>query len=183
MNIRFCEFCSNVLRDESTHCPVCGTRLIQAVSEEQFNDSANPWPFEPVSTLCLRIQGQPRLIRFSGTHSVYHLWSLLHSEYDKMRLYYRFRKEEMELFAGKCLENCKPLDPGILINCKHRKFSFHAYQKVDPDIALEPDEMEMTYQGSFEIEECPPKSWGNVLGWLLATAPRPEPDNQWTYEI
>lgn len=186
MNIRFCEFCSNVLRDESTHCPVCGARLTQEVTEEQFNDPANPWPFMPVSELCLRIQGLPRIIRFSGTHSVYHLWSLLHQEYDAMHLCCRVRKEEMELTGfhdDRCPEGFRVLEPGMLINCKHRKFSFSTYQAVDPELALEPGEMELEYQGSFEIEDCPPKLWGNVLGWLVATAPRPVPENSWTYDI
>lgn len=186
MNIRFCEFCSNVLRDEPTHCDLCGARLIQEVSEEQFNDPGNPWPFVPVSALCLRIQGQPRTIRFSGTHSVYHLWTALHECYENMTLCYRFRKDELELAsfpAGSQDPDFKPLDPGALLNCKYRKFSFYTYQEADPEVDEIPGEMEMTYHGSFEIEDCPPKSWGNVLGWLVATTPRPEPDNHWTYDI
>ena len=38
MSIRFCEFCSTVHPDEATHCPDCGTRLVQTASEEDFNN-------------------------------------------------------------------------------------------------------------------------------------------------
>lgn len=186
MNIRFCEFCSNVLREESANCPVCGAQPVQQVTEEQFNDPANPWPFEPLDNLVLRIQGQPRVIRFSGTNSIYHFWTLLHREYDAMRLCCRIRKDEMELVGFSEEErpdDFKPLDPALILNCRHRKFSFYTYQESDPEIALEPGEMEMTYQGSFEVEDCPPKSWGNVLGWLVATAPRLSSGNDWTYDI
>ncbi|MBQ7229990.1 MAG: hypothetical protein IJX04_03740 [Oscillospiraceae bacterium] len=186
MSIRFCEFCSTVHPEELTHCPDCGARLIQEVEEAQFNDPANPWPFVPVDTLCLRIQGRPRTIRFSGTHSVYHLWSRLHSEYEAMRLCWRARKDEMELVgfpAGDCPEGHTLMDPGMLLGCKFRKFSFHTYEEADPEVAEEPGGMTMSYQGSFEIEDCPRKEWGNVLGWLMATAPRPAPDDQWTYDI
>ncbi|MBQ8237223.1 MAG: hypothetical protein IJZ39_03635 [Oscillospiraceae bacterium] len=186
MNIRFCEFCSSVNRDGATHCPECGARMIQEVTQEQFNDPANPWPFDPVDTLCLQIQGRPRLIVFSGTHSVYHLWSQLHAEYDAMRLFFRTRKDEMELAGfpeGQCPEGYRLLDPGVLLSCKYRKFSFYTYEEEDPEVAAEPGEMEMIYQGSFEINDCPRKEWGNVLGWLAATAPCPRPDDQWTYDI
>lgn len=185
MNIRFCEFCSTVLRDEPSHCTVCGARLVQEVSEEQFNDPGNPWPFVPVDALCLRIQGQPQTIRFSGTHSVYHLWSLLHEAYDRMELCFRPRKEEMELVwfpEGQRPGDYRVLDPGALLNCKYRKFSFYTYQEADPEVAQE-DELEQIYHGSFEVEDCPPKLWGNVLGWLAATGPRPAPENGWTYDI
>lgn len=186
MSIRFCAFCSTVHPDESTHCPDCGTRLIQEVAEEQFNDPGNPWPFVPVSQLCLRIMGQPYTIDFSGTHSVFHLWSLLHREYEQGRLYCRPRKEELELVSfppDQCPDDFKILDPGRLLNCKHRKFSFSAYQEEDPEVALEPGEMDMLYHGNFEINDCPPKYWGNVLGWLAATEPYPEAENNWTYDI
>lgn len=186
MNIRFCEFCSSVHRDESTHCPACGSRLIQEVTEEQFNDPTNPWPFTPVDTLCLRIQGQPRLICFSGTHSLYHLWSRLHEKYDATCLCFRARKNEMELVGfpdGTCPADYRHLEPGDLINCAHWKFSFYTYEEADPEVTPDDEEMEMLYQGSFEIADCPKKEWGNVLGWLVATAPCPRPDDAWTYDI
>ena len=186
MNIRFCEFCGNVLREEAEHCPVCGAVPAQQVTEEQFNDPANPWPFLPLDTLVLRIQGQPRVMRFSGTTSIYHFWSLLHREYDAMRLCCRIRKDEMELEgfdAESRPADFVPLEPGLLLNCRHRKFSFHTCQEADPEIALEPGEMERTYQGTLEIDDCPPALWGNVLGWLAATAPHPAPGDGWTYDI
>lgn len=184
MNIRFCEFCSNVLQDASTHCPICGTRLIGESAGEQSGDPENLRPFVSVDTFCLQIQGQPRYIRFSGTHSVYHLWSRLHSAYEAMRLYCRPRKDEMELLAfpaEDCPADFQLLEPGILLNCKYRKFSFHTYEETDPDVALEPGETEKVYYGNFEITDCPGKEWGHVLGWLVATAPRPA--EQWTYEM
>ena len=186
MNIRFCEFCSSVHRDGETHCPACGARLIQEVTVEQFNDPANPWPFVPMDTLCLRIQGQPRHIVFSGTHSVYHLWSRLHEAYDAMCLCFRTRKEEMELVgfpAGQRPEGYSILEPSVLLNCAHRKFSFSSYEEAHPEVALEPDEKALIYQGSFEINDCPRKQWGNVLGWLAATVPCPRPDDEWTYRV
>lgn len=185
MSIRFCEFCSTVHPDGATHCPDCGARLIQAVPEEQFNDPGNPWPFVPVSRLCLRIQGQPRTLRFSGTHSVYHLWSLLHSHFDDLSLYCRVKKGELELATfprGRQTGNFRLLDPGMLLGCTHRRFSVYSYQAADPEVSPG-GTLEMTYQGSFEIEDCPPHALGNVLGWLVGTAPRPEPDNGWTYDI
>lgn len=186
MYIRFCEFCSTISRDGSTHCPECGARLIQEVTEEQFNDPTNPWPFEPVDTLCLRIQGQPRPIQFWGTNSVYHFWSRLHEEYEAMGLYWQARKDEMELVGaarGTCPRGFSLLDPGDLINCGYRKFSFSTYEEADPEMAPESGETERIYQGSFEINDCPRRQWGNVLGWLVATAPIPRPDDQWTFDI
>ena len=184
--IRFCEFCSTVHPAEATHCSDCGTRLIQAVSEAQFNDPANPWPFEPVSRLCLRIQGQPRYLNFSGTHSVYHFWSDLYDGFRSRTLCCRVRKGELELAlfpGGNCPETYPRLTPDRLLNCWYRKFSFYTYQEPDPALNMAPGSLEMTYQGSFEIEGCPVRSWGNVLGWLVGTAPRPAPDNGWTYDI
>lgn len=184
MNIRFCGFCSSISQDGADRCPVCGAQLMQEVAEELFNDPANPWPFQPLEQLCLRIQGQPRMIRFSGTHSVYHLWSQMHSAFESMTLYCHPRQDELELMsfpAGHRPDGWDLLEPGRLLNCAHRKFSFHTYQESDPAVALKPGEMVMEYQGSFELDDCPRKAWGNVLGWLVGTAPRPAPD--WTYEI
>lgn len=186
MSIRFCEFCSTVHRKDASFCPDCGARLMQSVPETQFNDPGNPWPFVPVNRLCLRIQGQPRTIRFSGTHSVYHLWSLLHSHFDSRSLYCRDRKGELELAVfpqGTQVTAFRLLDPGMLLNCAHRRFSCYAYYAADPQSASAAGELEMTYHGSFEIADCPDKALGNVLGWLVGTAPRPAADSDWTYDI
>lgn len=186
MKIRFCEFCGNVLRDEPEYCDICGSRLTQEVDEALFNDPEFPWPFEPVLSVCLRIQGQDRNIRFSGTHSLYHLWSGLHEVYEDMALYFRTRHDEMELAAfpeGCVMEEFRLMEPGDLINCRHSRFSFYTFSEADPELGLEPGTMEMTYQGSFVIEDCPEKQWGNVLGWLLATRPAPRPDTGWSYDI
>lgn len=186
MSIRFCEFCSTVHSDDTTHCPDCGTRLIQSATEEYFNDSDNPWPFQPVSQFCLRIQGQPRTILFSGTHSVFHLWTALHSAYEQMCLCYRAKQGELELMSfppERRPAEFRILDPAMLLNCKYHRFSLHTYGDIAPEMTEEPGENTMIYQGTFEIENCPPKAWGNVLGWLVATAPRPAPDTNWTYDI
>lgn len=185
MNIRFCEFCSGVCQD-GDRCPVCGSRLTQEAPEAVFNDPEHPWPFTPLSALCLRIQGQPMTIRFSGTHSVYHLWSLLHSEYEAMRLYCRPRQAELELvgFSGsQPPEGYRLVEPGLFLNCGFRRFSFHTRQALDPDVARESGEMETEYHGSFEIDAAHPKYLGNVLGWLAATAPRSAQEHSWTYDI
>lgn len=186
MSIRFCEFCSSIQRGGAEYCPVCGARLTQETEEALFNDFDSPWPFAPVSELCLRIQGQPMTIRFSGTHSVYHLWAQLHSEYEAMSLYCRPRQAELELvgFPGnQPPEGYRLVDPGLFLNCPYRRFSFHTHQALDPEVAREPGEMETEYHGSFEIGAVHPKYLGNVLGWLAATAPRPAPENNWTYDI
>lgn len=186
MSIRFCEFCSTVHPDESTHCPDCGARLTQEVSEEYFNDPANPWPFVPVDCLHLRIQGQPRTIRFSGTHSVYHLWTVLHREYDRMALCCRAKAGELELASfpqDQCPAGYERLDPGKILNSSHCRFSLYTYEESDPEVDEDDGELEMTYHGSFEIEACPHRFRRDVLGWLLATEPRPEAENNWTYDI
>lgn len=186
MSIRFCEFCSTVHPDAATHCPDCGAQLIQQVSEEYFNDPANPWPFEPVNRLCLLIQGKPRYVRFSGTHSVFHLWSVLHSAYDRMELCCHGKKEELELASfpkGRRPGDYEVLDPGRILNNVHRKFSLYTYQEADPEVSGEDGGLEMTYHGSFEIEDCPRKFWRDILGWLVATTPYPQVHNEWTYEI
>ena len=186
MSIRFCEFCSAVHTDEMTHCPVCGALLIQSVEEDYFNDSGNPWPFLPVNEFCLRIQGQPRKILFSGTHSVYHLWTALHNAYEQMHLCWRVKADEVELVAYPPElrpKDFQVLDPGMLLNCRYRLFTFETYEEVDPAIASEPGQMQLSFQGNIDIEDCPPKQWGNVLGWLVATAPRPAARKNWTYDI
>ena len=186
MSIRFCEFCSSVHHADTEKCPHCGARLIQSVAEVAFNDSNNPWPFLPVNEFRLRIQGQPRKIIFSGTHSVYHLWTALHNAYRRMELCWRVKQGELELVAYPPAHRPKDftlLDPGTLLNCQYRQFTFHTYEPVDPAIAAEPGQMQLSFQGNFDIEDCPPSQWGIVLGWLVATAPRPAAAHNWTYDI
>lgn len=186
MKIRFCEFCGNVLRDEPSCCDICGCALVQEVDEDAFNDPDFPWPFEPVLELCLRIQGRGRRICFDGTHSVYHLWDGLHTAYENRVLYFRTRKDEMELAEfpeGRQLTGFRLLEPGDLINCAHTRFSVYWYAEADPELSEDTDALEVTYQGSFQIEDCPKKEWGNVLGWLLATTPAAKADDGWTYDI
>ena len=184
MSIRFCEFCSTVHHDETTHCPECGTRLVQTVSEEYFNDPANPWPFVPIDHLHLEIQGKARHVRFSGTHSVFHLWAALHKAYTENRLYCRYKSDELELMcypAGFKPKSLPLLDPVLIMASKHRAFSLYSYQACDPDLLDMGNVLEMTYHGSFEIVDCPPRFWKDILGWLVATPPHPALDNQWTY--
>lgn len=186
MYIRFCEFCGTLSRDGSTHCPECGARMVQEATEERFSDLSQPMPFVSMNTICLRIQGRPRLIRFNGTLSVYHCWSLLHEKFETMRLYWRARKGEMDLVGfpeGQSQPDYRLLEPGDILNCKFRKFSFSTYEEADPDTALEPGELNKIHQCDFEIDGCPPKEWGNVLGWLVGTVPSPRPEAQWTYDI
>ena len=184
MNIHFCEFCSTVHPDEATHCPDCGTRLVQTTSEEQFNDPNNPWPFTPISNIQLVIQGKPRQINFSGTHSVYHLWSEMHGAYEAGVLYFRDKGEEMELIScpeGTHPEDCRLLEPVTIMAMNHSCFSLHTYVADDPEMEKVANPLEKSYQGSFEIQDCPDRFRKDILGWLVATEPRPELDNQWTY--
>ena len=186
MNVHFCEFCSTVHPDETTHCPFCGTGLVQQVSEEYFNDPGNPWPFVPISYLHLLIQGKPRALRFSGTHSVFHLWTELHQAYAENRLYCRDKGEEMELCsypAGQEPEGMELLDPVRIMANTQQKFSLYSYAEADPDVDEESGDLEMTYEGSFEMVDCPQRYWKDLLGWLVATTPYPELDNQWTYFV
>ena len=186
MSIRFCEFCSTVHPDETTNCPDCGTRLVQTASEEYFNDPSNPWPFVPVAHLQLMIQGKPRHVRFSGTHSVYHLWKVLHSYYEHGMLYFREKGEELELY---CYPECpRPegyqlLDPVAIMASHHCRFSIFAPQQMDPDMEAVTELPEMTYQGSFELVDCPQRYWRDILGWMVATKPYPELDRNWVYVV
>ena len=186
MSVRFCEFCSSVHPKDATHCPLCGSPLLQSAPADDFNDGSNPWPFMPVSEFCLRIQGQPRKIIFNGTHSVYHLWTALHDAFQRRELCWQVKHGEMELVAyptGLRPGDFHPVDPGMLLNCGYRQFTFHTYEEVDPAIATEPGQRALSFQGNFDIEDCPPSQWGNVLGWLVGTAPRPAADQHWTYDI
>ena len=186
MSIRFCEFCSTVHPDGATHCPDCGARLDQCASEDYFNDRSNPWPFVPINSICLQLQGKPLHIRFSGTHSVYHLWTELYRAYGQQSLCCHAKGGELELATfpgGRRPPEYRLVDPVMLLGSRYRKYSFYTYQESDPDVAADPNELEMTYHGSFEIEDCPAKYWRDVLGWLVATAPRAEIENNWTYEM
>ena len=181
MSIRFCEFCSTVHPHETTHCPDCGTPLVQAVSEELFNDPNNPWPFTPISGIQLVIQGKPRCVNFSGTHSVYHLWSQLHKAYENGTLCFSDRGTEMELACHSVEQPVRgaALDPVAIMGCHHSRFSLYNHRDNDPDMAG--GDLKWSYQGSFEIVDCPPRFWKDILGWLVATPPHPALDNQWTY--
>ena len=184
MSIRFCEFCSTVHPHETTHCSECGTRLVQTASEEYFNDPNNPWPFVPVSYLYVKIQGKPRTLRFSGTHSVFHLWKEMHTAYENGALYFRINGEEMELVSapvGKRPSGYQQLDPLSLMECNHSLFSLYSYRQGDPELEEDENRLHRTYHGTFEIQDCPARFRKDILGWLAVTEPRPSPDNQWNY--
>ena len=186
MRIRFCEFCSTVHPDEATHCPDCGTQLVQTVDEDAFNDSNNPWPFVPIANLYLTIQGKSRRVQFSGTHSVFHLWSELHTAYEEMALYCREKRDEVELIYvphGKHPTDFQLVDPVKIMESKTSKYSLYTYQPADPDVPGTEDVLEQTYQGSFEILDCPQRYWKDILGWLAATEPRPALEDNWTYFV
>ena len=184
MSIRFCEFCSTVHPDETTHCPSCGTRLVQTVSEEDFNDPAMPWPFVPINHVSLAIQGKPRLVQFNGTHSVYDLWKELHQAYAHNSLYYRENRDEMELARypqGHCPPQFQRLTPVNIMASSHRRYSFYIYQPGDPEMPGVEDGLEKTYQGSFEIVDCPQRYWKDILGYFVASAPYNALEENWTY--
>ena len=186
MRIRFCEFCSTIHPDETTHCPDCGTRLAQTVREEDFNNPNNPWPFIPVSCIQLEIQGKPREIQFNGTHSVYHLWSELHNAYRSATLYFRENRDEIELARypeGHCPDGFQRLDPVSIMASRHAKYSFYTYELGDPELSETQDALEMTYQGSFEIVNCPQRYWKDILGWMVATAPHNALEQNWHYWV
>ena len=186
MSIRFCEFCSTVHPDETTHCPDCGTRLVQTASEEDFNNPNNPWPFVPISYLHLEIQGKPRQVRFSGTHSVFHLWTEMHHAYRDMTLYFRENRDEMELVRypkGHCPAGYQRLDPVRIMSSSHAKYSLYTYHSLDPVLTGAGDALEKTYQGSFEIVDCPKRYWRDILGWLVATVPHDALEENWHYTI
>ena len=188
MDIRFCEFCSTVHPDDATHCPNCGTRLVQSVSEEYFNDPENPWPFVPISQIHVALQGTPRLICFSGTHSVFHLLTELHEAYSRSALYCRVKGEELELVhdpKGCPSEEYRLLDPVVIMGCQHNRFSVYSTQEEDPDVSatVAEDALERTYHGSFTFEDCPVKFRRDLLGWMVAAEPRPALEAQWSYVI
>ena len=186
MMIRFCEFCGNVVREEMERCDVCSCPLSQDVEEEQFNNSENPWPFTPVSGLSLRIQGQERHIRVEGTHSLYHLWRGMSRYYSERALWFRVRHEEMELVSfpeGRQLEDYRILEPGDILNCTITRFSCYGHTMPDPELGLEEDALIKTYQGTFDILDCPAKDIPFVLGWLLSNGPEPRFQEGWVYDI
>ena len=187
MKIRFCEFCSNVVREDVEYCDICGGRLGQEVEEEQFNAPGSKWPFRPLEEITLRIQGQDRRIHFDGTHSVYHLWTELHRAYSDMNLWFRERnREEMELAsfpAGQVREGFRLMEPGYMLNCTHSRFSCFTCSEPDPELAVGSDHLEVSYQASFQLLSCTARDIPCVLGWLLATAPRSGYDHGWLFEI
>lgn len=186
MSIRFCEFCSTVHPEVTTHCPDCGALLVQTVSEEAFNDPNTPWPFTPIDGLCLEIQGKPRYVSFSGTHSIFHLWTELHNAYEEGCLYCRTKRNEIELARypeGKCPPDFQLLDPVKIMEIQESKYSLYTHHPGDLDLPGLEDGLEKTYQGSFEIIDCPQRYWKDILGWLAATKPYPAPNPNWTYPI
>ena len=186
MMIQFCEFCGNVMREETDYCNICGCHLAQSVEDEKFNNPECPWPFTPVMDITLRIQGQPRRVHFDGTHSIFHLWRGMSHYYNEQALWFRVRKDEIELASfpeGKREEGFRILEPGDILNCYMSRFSCYGYDLPDPELGLEPDALVKTYQGTFDILDCPVKELPFVLGWLLATGPKPRFLEGWVYDI
>ena len=186
MMIQFCEFCSTVVKEETDRCPSCGCRMAQSVDEETFNNPENPWPFARVMDITLRIMGQPRHIHFDGTHSLYHLWRGMSGYYRDQALWYRIRHDEVELVSfpkGRQLEDFRILEPGDILNCTNTRFSCYGYDLPDPELGLEPGDMIKTYQGTFDILDCPAKDIPFVLGWLLSNGPEDRCLEGWVYDI
>ena len=186
MMIRFCEFCGNVVREEMERCDVCSCPLSQDVEEEQFNNSENPWPFTPVSGLSLRIQGQERHIRVEGTHSLYHLWSALSRAYWERTLWFKVHNGEILLSsypAGKEQPGFRRVEPSVILNCTHKCFSFYTFSEPDPELMTASAHLEMTYQGTFHMEDCPEKDLPYLVGWIVATTPLPKPETGWVYDL
>ena len=186
MKIRFCEFCGKVMKDADV-CDVCGCPLSQDVEEEEFNNSENPWPFTPVNDLVLMIQGTPRKIHVEGTHSLYHLWKEMNRVYSDLNMWFRLRgTDEMELATfpvGWVHPEFRLLEPGDILNCVHRRFSFYTYALPDPELGLPGNALDTTYQGTFDLVDCPDRDIPHLLGWFIATAPRPCHEEGWIYEI
>ena len=186
MHIRFCEFCSTVHKDDRTHCPHCGTQLVQTVDEDDFNNPNTPWPFVPIEYLQLEIQGKPRMVRFSGTHSVFHFWTELHRAYQENALYFREHRNEMLLIyvpQGDCPDGAQPLDPVRIMESQYDRYSLYTDQPMELDGDQEEVGMSVMYQGSFEIVDCPQRYWKEILGWLVATEPRPALEDDWVYFV
>ena len=184
--IRFCEFCGNVVREELERCDVCSCPLSQDVEEEQFNNSENPWPFTPVNALTLRIQSGERRIRVEGTHSLYHMWSELNRAYWNRNLWFKIHNDEILLSsypAGKEQEGFRLVEPDVILNCTHRCFSFYTFSEPVPELMSVSGPLEMTYQGTFHMEDCPEKDLPYVVGWMVATTPLPKPETGWVYDL
>ena len=186
MMIQFCEFCSTVVKEETDRCPSCGCRMAQSVDEETFNNPENPWPFARVMDITLRIMGQPRHIHFDGTHSLYHLWRGMSGYYRDQALWYRIRHDEVELVSfpkGRQLEDFQILEPGDILNCTNTRFSCYGHDLPDRELGLDADAMVKTYQGTFDILDCPEKDIPFVLGWLLSNGPEDRCLEGWVYDI
>ena len=186
MKVQFCEFCGTVIQEETDYCNVCGCHLAQAEDAERFNNPDCPWPFTPVLDITLRIQGCPRRVHFDGTHSLYHLWQGMSQCYNDRGLWFRVRKDEVELASfpeGRALKEFRLLEPGDILNCTNTRFSCYSYDAPDPELGLDNDTLVMTYQGTFDILDCPEKELSLVLGWLLSTGPKPRFLEGWVYDI
>ena len=186
MMIQFCEFCGKVMREDTEYCNVCGCHVAQSVEDEKFNDTERDWPFTPLKDITLRIQGCPRKVHFEGTHSLYHLWRGMYRYYSKQALWFRVRNDEMELASfpeGRQDEDFRILEPGDILNCTITRFSCYGHTMPDPELGLEEDALIKTYQGTFDILDCPAKDIPFVLGWLLSNGPEPRFQEGWVYDI
>ena len=184
--IQFCEFCSTVIREDTNYCNVCGCHLAQSVDEETFNNPEHPWPFTPVKDITLRIQGQPRHIHFDGTHSLFHLWRGMSRYYNEQALWFRVHYDEVELVsfpAGQQLDGYRILEPGDILNCTNTRFSCYGHTVPDAELGLDSDALIKTYQGTFDILDCPAKEIPLVLGWLLSNGPEDRFLDGWVYDI
>ena len=186
MLIQFCEFCGNVMREETDYCNICGCHLAQSEDADTFNNPDSPWPFKPVMDITLRIQGCPHKVHFDGTHSLFHLWRGMHRYYTAGALWFRIHHDEMELASfpeGRAPSDFRILEPGDILNCTVTHFSCYGNDVPDPELGLDPNSRVKTYQGSFDITDCPPRDLPLVLGWLLANGPEPHFLEGWVYDI
>lgn len=186
MLIQFCEFCGNVMREETDYCNICGCHLAQSEDADTFNNPDSPWPFKPVMDITLRIQGQPHKVHFDGTHSIFHLWRGMHRYYTEGALWFRIHHDEMELASfpeGRAPSDFRILDPSDILNCTITHFSCYGNDVPDPELGLNPYTLVKTYQGSFDITDCPKKDLPLVLGWLLSNGPQPRFLQGWVYDI
>ena len=92
----------------------------------------------------------------------------------------------MELVSfpeGRQLEDFRILEPGDILNCTTTRFSCYGHDLPDRELGLDADAMIKTYQGTFDILDCPPKDIPFVLGWLLSNGPEDRCLEGWVYDI
>lgn len=188
MNIRYCGFCDRMTREEVSHCPHCGSRLIQELTEKDFNTSAE-WPFTPMRSISLRVRGRLLRIRFHGTSSIFGLWNKIHNLYENQRLYCRIRENEMDLCSFVTDEppaDCKLFEPGVILNCRHRKYNLMTEvisDSFDDQTGERIYSRHTSYQGSFELIGCGDEEISSILGWFVSRKAAPNPDGGWIYDI